>query len=196
MLTKDKAAEIFDRIKKHSTADEVEVLIYGGKFALTRFANNTIHQNVAEENYSVSVRTVFGGRTARATTNKFDDESLKRVVQASESLAKVQHPDPDLLPMPDAGEGARATQARPSRHFAQTAALTPELRADGVKKIVRVATRHKLTTAGIFSSSGIGGGNLQLARTERLAHPDLVRDFHHHAGGRFLGMAEGELIPT
>jgi predicted Zn-dependent protease len=153
MLTKDKAAEIFEQIKKHSTADEVEAMIYGGKFALTRFANNTIHQNVAEENYSVSVRTAFDGRTARATTNKFDGDSLTRVVQASESLAKVQHPDPDLLSMPDADAGARATQARPSRHFAQTAGLTPEVRADGVEKIVRVATRHKLTAAGIFSSS-------------------------------------------
>ena len=153
MLTREKAADIFDQIKKHTTADEVEAVIYGGKFALTRFANNTIHQNMAEENYSVSVRTAFGGRTARATTNKFDGDSLKRVVQASESLAKVQHPDPDLLSMPDAGEGARASQSRPSRHFAQTARLTPELRADGVEKIVGVATRHKLTTAGIFSSS-------------------------------------------
>jgi predicted Zn-dependent protease len=152
MLTKDQAAEIFKRIKRYSTADEVEVLCDGGKSALTRFANNVIHQNVAEENYSVSVRTVFSGRTARATTNKLDDVSLKRVVQASETLAKVQHPDPDLLPMPDAGE-ARATQPTPSRYFAETAALTPELRADGVKKIVRVADRHRLTTAGIFSSA-------------------------------------------
>ena len=153
MLNKEKAADIFEQIKKHSTADEVEALIYGGKFALTRFANNTIHQNVAEENYSVSVRTAFDGRTARATTNKFDNESLRRVVQASESLAKVQHPDPDLLPMPGAGESPATTQARPNRHFAQTAGLTPELRADGVEKIVRVASRHNLTTAGIFSSS-------------------------------------------
>jgi predicted Zn-dependent protease len=153
MLIKDKAAEIFEQLKKHSTADEVEALIYGGKSALTRFANNTIHQNVAQESYSISVRTAFDGRTARATTNKFDNESLKRVVRASESLAKVQHPDPDLRSMPDAGEGARATQARPSRHFARTAGLTPELRADAVQKIVRVATQHQLTTAGIFSSS-------------------------------------------
>ena len=35
----------------------------------------------------------------------------------------------------------------------QTAAITPQLRADGVKKIVDVAQKHKLTTAGIFSSS-------------------------------------------
>ena len=152
MLNQDQAADIFKRLRNHSTADEVEVLFYGGKSALTRFANNIIHQNVAEETYSISVRTVFSGRTARATTNKLDDESLKRVVQASESLAKVQHPDPDLLSMPDAGEGASTTQA-PSRHFAQTAALTAELRAEAVKKIVSVATRHKLTTAGIFSAS-------------------------------------------
>ena len=157
MLTQDKAGEIFERIKTFSTAEEVEVLFSGGKFALTRFANNTIHQNVAEENYTISVRTAFDGRTARATTNKFDDESLRRVVTASESLAKVQHRDPDLLPMPDAGEAAAgaAKKARqiPSRYFAGTAAITPELRADGVERIVGIARKHDLTTAGIFSNS-------------------------------------------
>jgi PmbA protein len=153
MLTHDQAADVFSRIKKYSTADEIEALFYGGRSALTRFANNTIHQNVAEENYGVSVRTVFGGRTARATTNRFDDQSLKDVMKASEDLARVQEPDADLLPMPNTGEGARATQAVPSRHFAETAAVTPEQRAEGVDKIVSIAQRHKLTTAGIFSSS-------------------------------------------
>src|SRR5271170_1971713 len=159
MLARDQAADIFDRIRKLSTADEVEVLFSGGRFALTRFANNTIHQNVADENHMVSVRTVFGGRTARASTNKFDDDSLRRVVESSEALAKVQHPDPDLLSMPDSTEAAdgasrsvRATKP-PSRYFEQTAAITPQLRAAGVKKIVEVAQKHKLTTAGIFSSS-------------------------------------------
>jgi PmbA protein len=167
MLTRDQAADIFDRIRKFSSADETEVLFSGGSFALTRFANNTIHQNVADENHMVSVRTVFGGRTARASTNKFDDDSLRRVVESSEALARVQHPDPDLLPMPDsrevagsalrlssgqAPEGVRATPV-PARHFSATAAITPQLRAEGVKKIVEVAQKHKLTTAGIFSTS-------------------------------------------
>jgi PmbA protein len=153
MLTQDQAADIFSRIKKYSTADEVEGLFYGGRSALTRFANNTIHQNVAEENYGVSVRSVFGGRTARATTNRFDDQSLRDVVKASQDLARVQEPDADLLPMPGADEGAHATQAVPSRHFAETAAFTPEQRALGVAKIVAIAQKHKLTTAGIFSNS-------------------------------------------
>ena len=152
MLTHGQAGEIFDRIRKLSSADEVEVLFSGGHSALTRFANNTIHQNVAEENHSVSVRTVFGKRTARASTNRFDDESLRQVVRASESLAKVQLPDPDLLSMPDAGEAGEATSI-PPRHFEQTAAITPQLRADGVRKIVDVAEKHKLTTAGVFASN-------------------------------------------
>jgi PmbA protein len=157
MLNQEQAGDIFNRIRKLSNADEVEVLFSGGRFALSRFANNTIHQNVAEENYSVSVRTVFSGRTARASTNKFDDESLRQVVKASESLARVQHPDADLLSMPTPREAegpadARTTQI-PSRYFEQTAHMSPELRADGVKKIVGVAERHNLTTAGVFSSS-------------------------------------------
>jgi predicted Zn-dependent protease len=156
MLTNDQAGNIFDRVRRMSTADEVEVFFSGGRFALTRFANNVIHQNVAEENQALSVRTVFSGRTARASTNKFDEESLRRVVQASESVAKVQHPDPDLLPMPDPHEAAVTAESRvtpaPSRFFAATAAITPELRAEGVNKVVGVAKKHGLTTAGIFSS--------------------------------------------
>src|SRR5205809_7054171 len=109
MLDQNRAADIFGKIKKYSSAGEVEALVYGGHSALTRFANNTIHQNVAAENYVVSVRTAFDGRTARATTNKVDDESLKRVVAASATLAKVQHPGADLLPMPSAGWGACST---------------------------------------------------------------------------------------
>jgi PmbA protein len=158
MLTQQQASDIFDRIKKLSTADEVEVLFSGGHFALTRFANNTIHQNVAEENHVVSVRSVFAGKTARAFTNKFDEESLRQVVRSAESLARVQHPDPDLLPMPDEQEATGSTGVSPvptqapSRHFVETAGITPEMRAEGVKKIVGVAERHNLTTAGVFSS--------------------------------------------
>ncbi len=157
MLTQERAADIFDRIRKFSRADEIEILISGGGFALTRFANNTIHQNVEDENHLLSVRTAFGGRTARASTNKFDEDSLRRVVAASEALAKVQHPDPDLLPMPDSreadGSADERLKATPSRHFAETAAITPQLRAEAVKQIVNVAGKHKLITAGIYSSS-------------------------------------------
>src|ERR1043166_2255988 len=125
MLTKEKAQQIFDQVKKASTTPDVEVVIAGGHSALTRFANNTIHQNVAEENYILSVRPVIDGKTARATTNKLDDDGIKRVVESAEALTRVQQPDSDLLPMASADETRHTGQAPPSRYFDATAALTP-----------------------------------------------------------------------
>jgi len=150
MLTKEQAHEIFQRVKKLSTVDEVEVLISGGRNALTRFANNTITQNVSDENYEVSVRVAFDHRTARATTNRLDDEGLKNVVHAAESLTKLQEPDSDLLPMASAAEGGKAEQ--PIRYFDHTAKLGPQERADMVAKMVAVAKRENLTAAGVSAS--------------------------------------------
>src|SRR5260370_1518615 len=157
IITKEQASHIFGRIRRFSSTDEVEAIFTGSRFALTRFANNTIQQIVEEENSVVSIRTNFAGRTARATTNQFDDESLQRAVAASESLARVQAPDPDLLPMPDALEALGRTGGTPvaplSRFFEQTAAITPADRAEVVRGIVSVAGKHNLTTAGIYSTS-------------------------------------------
>ena len=69
MLDKERCQEILAEILKYSDADETELIVGGGANQLTRFANNVIHQNVAEEGYLLSVRTVYGSRTARATTN-------------------------------------------------------------------------------------------------------------------------------
>jgi len=151
MLDQTKANEIFDRVKKYSSSSELEVLFSSTNHALTRFANNTIHQNVAELNEVASIRVAFDGKTARATTNRFDDESLKRAVESAESIAKVQEPDPDLLPMASASEGKGAET--PSRWFDRTAAITPAERAEDVGTIVAVAKKNKLVTAGIYSST-------------------------------------------
>src|SRR6266481_4080715 len=151
MLDQNKAESIFKTIQKFASAPEVEVIFSSTNYSLTRFANNTIHQNVSELNEVASIRVAFEGRTARATTNRFDHESLKRAVQSAESIAKVQESDPDRLPMAKAEE-AQGTTA-PSRWFEQTARISPAERAQAVGKIVGIAKKHGLTTAGIYSSS-------------------------------------------
>jgi PmbA protein len=152
VLKREQAQSIFDRVREYSQADETEVLIHGGRSALTRFANNTIHQNVAEEGYVVSIRAALEGKTARATTNKLDDDSLKRAAESALTLARMQERDPDLLPMPSPDE-VHQSRAWVHRHFAETAAVTPEDRAQAVEKMVRIAKSLKQTAAGIFSTS-------------------------------------------
>jgi len=136
-----------DRVLRLSDADETEVHIEFVADALTRFANNTIHQNVAERAMSVSVRTVFDGRTARATTNKTDEDSLRRVVAASAALARSQPKNPDLLPMPGPQKYAKV-----ERYLPGTAGATPEDRAVAVARVTELAEQNRQTAAGIFST--------------------------------------------
>jgi predicted Zn-dependent protease len=151
MLDRDQISSIFSKLRKYSSSDQVELLVGGGKSSLTRFANNYIHQNVAEENYNISVRVQFGGKTARATTNKHDDESLRRTVKAAEDLARVQEDDPDLLPLASSSDRDSATAESPNRYFDQTAAIGPRERADVVGKMVDVARKHGHVSAGVFA---------------------------------------------
>ena len=152
MLDQNKAQQIFDKVKKFSSSDAVEVIFGSTNYSLTRFANNTIHQNVAEVNEVASIRVAFDGKTARATTNRFDDEGLKRAVQSAESIAKVQEPNPDLLPLASPQE-AQSSCADPKRWFEQTAGISPGDRANAVGQIVSIAKKNNLTTAGIYSSA-------------------------------------------
>jgi len=138
---------IAERVLKLSDADETEVDIGVVSDALTRFANNTIHQNVAEQNLSISVRAVIDGRTARATTNKTDEESLRRVVASAGELARFQPKNPDLLPML---KQQKIQKVR--RYFPATAAATPADRARAVTRVCKAAQNSKQTAAGIFST--------------------------------------------
>ena len=138
---------IAHRILKLSEADETEIEIDASVDALTRFANNTIHQNVAEQILMISVRANVEGRTARATTNKIDEESLRRVAAAAVRLARNEPKNPDLLPM------LKRQKYQPvHRFYAATAATTPEDRAKAVARVCKMADANKQTAAGIFSS--------------------------------------------
>ena len=148
ILTRQRAEELFKKVLKYSTAEETEAMIGSTSFSLTRFANNIIHQNVAEESAYLSVRAVIDQRTARATTNKFDEDSIRRVCEAALTLARLQPPDPEMLPMP----GPQTYRAA-NRFFEETAALGPQARAETVKQAIARAEKDNLTAAGIFSSS-------------------------------------------
>jgi len=138
---------IAERVLKLSEADETEVEVGSTTDALTRFANNTIHQNVAEHSLGISVRAVVDGRTARATTNKTDEDSLRRTVEAAVTLARNQPKNPDLLPMI-----GKQKYPKVSRFFSSTANATPEDRAKAVTRVCKMAAKAKQTAAGIFSS--------------------------------------------
>ena len=88
------------RIAKSLGLPEVEVHVDEVIDALTRFANNAIHQHVAEHGLTVSLRVVVDGRTARVTTNRTEEDSLRAALESAASLASSQPKDAGLLPLP------------------------------------------------------------------------------------------------
>lgn len=135
------------RLAKSAGAEETEVHVDEIADALTRFANNGIHQNVAEHGLTVSIRTVAEGRTARATTNRTDEDALRTAIEASLSLAHSQPKDPRLLPMP-----GKQRYGRINRFVKATAGFTPNDRARAVRRACDLAVKKEQVAAGIFST--------------------------------------------
>ena len=135
------------RIAKARGVPETEVHVEEVIDALTRFANTTIHQNVAEHGVTVAIRTVFEGRTARITTNRMDVDALRGAVENCLSLAASQPKDEHLLPLP-----GKQRYRKVNRFISSTAVLSAEDRARAVKRTCDLADKNGQVAAGIFES--------------------------------------------
>ena len=100
MLGQTKLKQIADTVLKLSQADQTEVLLSVSEDALTRFANNHIHQNMAWDTIGISVRVIYGKKIGVASTNAFDKQSIADVVEQASILAKFQEDDPEFQSLP------------------------------------------------------------------------------------------------
>lgn len=139
--------ELLQKVLGYSQAEQTEVLFLGVESALTRFANNFIHQNVAENNAELRVRAVVGKRIGVASTNQLDDESLRRVSERALEIAHLQPENPEFHSLPSPMPLSLAPA-----YSEQTASFTPERRARSVGTIIQLAKERSLEAAGAFST--------------------------------------------
>jgi PmbA protein len=147
---RDNAEAIFAQVVAAARAlgvSEIEAIVAGSDEALTRFANNSIHQNVAERTTHLSVRPVIDGRTARASTNRLSRDAIREVVAEAIAITKLTEPDPDLPPLASPAEYQGV-----ERWFESTARATPEERARAVAEAIRAVEAAGQTAAGIYST--------------------------------------------
>lgn len=165
-LTEVAALRAFmEDLVQRSTADETEVMVTETDSALTRFANNGIHQNVAERNATVRVRVVKDGKTGVASLNQLSPATAGDVLGRAVEIADLQ-PAGEVVPMPGPEKAATV-----SAWFDRTATATPEERADFVAAICRRAGQKGLKAFGAFSTTG---GQVAIANSKGV--------FHHHRG--------------
>ena len=128
----------------HSGADQTEAALFAGKWALTRFANSTIHQNMGGGNASMRVRAVFGKKVAAGSSNKIDEAGIRALVDNVVNMARLQDENPDFVSLPEPIAPAEIVEAF-SRDTAQSA---PERRAEMVEAIVAESDKVSSTAAG------------------------------------------------
>lgn len=150
LVHKERLNEIAERVLALSSADQTEALILSNDEQLTRFASNTIHQNVSETDISVRVRVVFGkaphAKIGVASGNDVSDEALQRVVESAETAACFQQENPDFRSLPEP-QPVQEVDA----YTEATAACTPEERAQGAAEICVMSRANGLEAAGAFS---------------------------------------------
>jgi predicted Zn-dependent protease len=157
--------DITETVLEASDAEATEVIVTERDAALTRFANNEIHQNVTETNITVRVRVVLGRRTGVASTNQTDPESLRGAVEIAKETARNQ-PEQDMVtPMPTSGS------FQPSPLDEATINCTPQQRAELVVGICGPAQTKQLRAFGALStgriSHAIANSNGLLLETSR-----------------------------
>jgi PmbA protein len=141
------AKELCDQVLKQSGSDAVEVMLSFGDSALTRFANNTIHQNVAERNANIIVRCHVDQRLGTAITNRLDEKGLVETVEKARSNARASAVDPDHV-----GLAEPANYETVGSYDQATAELSPATRAQEVGVVCRIAAEKGLNASGAFSS--------------------------------------------
>jgi predicted Zn-dependent protease len=98
IMSREQAQALIEKIVKMSKADGITVNVDSGYQADVRFAANQMSTAGGVTRSQIVVDSTFGKRHAAATTNDISDDSLRRVVDQSEALAKLSPEDPETMP--------------------------------------------------------------------------------------------------
>jgi predicted Zn-dependent protease len=153
MLGEQGARAVLEQVLRWSDAQETEAVLTTSSEALTRFAHNSIHQNVAEADVELQVRLAYGRRVGAASTNDLRPAGLQRAIAAARDQA--QHlpenvewpglPDPAALPLPEAAPAQAFDDAVPG--------ASAESRAAAVRLICGQAQASRLLASGAYGTT-------------------------------------------
>ena len=166
MTTESEAKRLANGALAAAAGCPAEVSVRFTDASLTRFANNEIHQNVAERSAAVSVRVGVGRRWGTASTNDLSDGGVQKAVAQASEIAQALPNSDRYLPLV-----APATTPSVGGYDIDTAEYGPMQRAAEVRTITGKAADAGLTAAGAFRTSAHGTA---VANSEGL--------FVYHAG--------------
>ena len=179
MLNEKELKRISEAVFALASAPEVEVILSSSDSSLTRFANNTIHQNVSSSDDQLTIRTVKAGQAGSASLNRFDEPSLRSAVEAAEAVMEHTRHDPDTVPM----QGQTDCHMSNRTYFDATADFSAMDRAKKVNSAFAKCEKAGCEAAGILSS---GSSRIGIANNKGLLQ------FHESTSSKFSITVEAD----
>jgi PmbA protein len=148
MLGKDYIFSKLENILKQVNSEQCELVYVFKDDQLTRYANNYIHQNVAERNGTLTVRIINGKKLAYASINSLEEDKVKHTINNLYESIKFSPEDPDFVSLPSVKEYSNL-----SSFDEETAFYSPEKRAEMVKIITQEAEKYNAISSGQCNTS-------------------------------------------
>lgn len=148
IYTKEQAQALLKKVLSYSKADECEVSLSGSEGGNIRYALNAVSTAGDISTVSLGVTSVYGKKAGSATIDQFDDASLERVVRRAEELAQLAPENSEYMPMLGQSDFKESIT-----YNANTAAMTPDSRAEMVGQSLKVTKDAKLNAAGFLENS-------------------------------------------
>jgi len=148
ILNETDAKRLLERVKNFSTADAFTFNLRGNDSYNLRFAVNSVTTNGFSDSLTLSITSFFGKKNGTASTNKFDDESIKATLLKSEQIAHLSPENKEY--MPPLGPQSYSTA---NNFNTDTGYLSSEKRASFVSHIIDNSLKKSLTAAGFFENT-------------------------------------------
>ena len=145
MMGHEGCQAVLQKALARSEAQETEANLIVQEQGLTRFASNTIHQNVSHNNAQLHVRAVMGKRQGRAVTNDLSNHGIERATARALQNARSMPEDPDFMGLPTPGAPPEVRS-----YDEATALCSPEARASVLGLVCDKAAAHGLQASGAY----------------------------------------------
>ncbi len=152
MIDEEKTKKYLERVIKAPSFDEIEGGLFYSEKGTTRFANSIIHQNLVVEEPYLWIRAVENGKVAGISTKDLSGEGIRNAINKVRESLKGIPPDKKFFGLPRPPKGIKVKPHREIKF------ITPEIRAEVVRKIVKVCKKYNLNAFGVIHNTRLSLG--------------------------------------
>ncbi|MCX7599709.1 MAG: hypothetical protein N2512_12710 [Armatimonadetes bacterium] len=191
-LEQEKLLDIATAAVEACPADQAEAVCAEAIEVVTRFANNVIHQSMADHGRELTVRAIVGKRIGVASAVVAEPAQAREIARQAAEMARLAGELPDFVSLP----GPEPVPEAPLPLSPDCLDTSAGRRAEMVRQVLDVAASRGLKAAGALSTQAssvavVNSLGVRAVRARSRAHLHVVMQSDDSAG---YAAAEGPAL--